>query len=250
VVQVNDWVAENTNQKIRNILSNDSVDETTKLVLVNAIYFKGDWSKKFNKQNTRDGDFLISQIEKKKVPLMYMREAEVVYGFNESLHCQAIEVPYVGETLGLVILLPDQTTTTLEKLEKALTWQVLLNIDQEFRMRKEEIDIWIPKFTLEEKLSLNDALDKMGAVDMFRGGSADFSGMDGSHDLFVSQVIHKAFLEVNEEGSEAAAATGVSIMLCSMKLDTLQFKADHPFLFFIRDNTTKAILFLGRLAKP
>jgi len=250
VEQINDWVAENTNQKIRNIVTNDSVDGTTKLVLVNAIYFKGDWNKKFSTRNTRDDDFHISQTEKKKVPLMYMRESEFVYGQNESLHCQAVELPYVGETLSMFILLPDQTAASLETLEKALTWKVLMNIDQEFQMRKEEIDIWIPKFTLEEKLNLNDALAKMGAVDMFRGGSADFSGMDGSRDLYVSQVVHKAFVEVNEEGTEAAAATGVTIMQMCAKLNKIRFKADHPFLFFIRDNATKAILFLGRLAKP
>jgi len=251
VALVNNWVAEQTNQKIRNIVPLSAVDASTRLILVNAIYFKGDWAKKFDASKTKDEDFHVSSSEKVKVPLMHMPKAKVSYGVHQQLNCQAIEFPYAGDTLSMVILLPDHTVSSLQELESKLTADHLYNVRKEFSMHNQEVNIWLPRFKLEETLELNKALDKLGIVDLFVEGGADLSGMDGTKELYVSKVLHKAFIEVNEEGSEAAAATAVVVMTRMAVISkSFDFRADHPFLFFIRHNATNAILFVGRLMKP
>jgi serpin B len=240
-------VAENTNQKIKDILTD--VDPSTCLVLVNAIYFKGDWKDKFDVKNTKEEDFHVSPTETVKVPLMFMRDADVMYGVSDTLNCQAVELPYAGDTLSMVVLLPDHTKTNLKDLESKLTADALINVESTFNMRKKEINLWLPRFKLEETLELNGVLAKMGMADMFVGGKADLSGIDGTKKLYVSEVVHKAFVEVNEEGSEAAAATMMKISLACYIPPTL-FRADHPFLLFIRNKITNSIMFFGRVVKP
>jgi len=252
VAEINGWVEEQTNHKIKDLVPIDAVNAMTRLVLVNAVYFKGDWSKKFDKAITKEEDFHVSSSEKIKVPLMHLRKEKLVFGVDQKLHCQAISLPYVGDKLSMVILLPDHTVTTLADVERQLTADDLMNVEKRFEMYKQEVNLWFPRFKLEQSLELSDMLVKLGIVDMFGQGAADFSGMDGSHELYVSKALHKAFVEVNEEGSEAAAATAmVMVGYCmSIPKDPIVFRADHPFLFYIVDNSTKAILFLGRYTKP
>ena len=150
----------------------------------------------------------------------------------------------------MFIILPDHKATSLTEVEKKLTFDDLSGIRQKFKMVHQEVNIFLPKFKLDEKLSLAEALSGMGMKDLFMEGLADLSGVDGSKQLFVSQVLHRAVVDVNEEGTEAAAATAVGIAMCCALLDEVIFRADHPFLFFIQDKATKSILFLGRLVKP
>jgi len=248
--QINAWVAENTKNKIQNIIPPDAVNETSRLVLVNAIYFKGDWNKKFDVSQTENADFYLSSSKKTQVQLMYMHKAKVQHGRNDELKCQAIELPYLGKALSMIIILPNKTDTDLKAVEGKLKYDYLADFHGKFSMYEKEVNIWLPRFKLEEKLDLKDCLTKIGIHDLFAG--ADLSGVSGSKDLLVSKVLHKAFVEVNEEGSEAAAATAVMMMLgCSMGVpEEYNFKADHPFLFFIRDNHSGALLFFGKLSKP
>jgi len=246
---INKWVAEKTNNKVPEIVPESAIDDQTRLILVNAVYFKGDWKEKFNAHSTRENDFHVSPAETVKVQLMYL-EKEFYYGVNDNIKCQAIELPYAGDSLSMFIILPNQSTT-LADVEKKLTSDDLTNVREKFQMASREVEVWLPKFRLDEKLSLVEALAGMGMKDLFMAGVADLSGVDGTHELYVSQVLHRAVVDVNEEGTEAAAATAVTMMLCSASLNTSpQFRADRPFLFFIQHKATKSILFLGRLVKP
>ena len=245
-------MSEQTNQKIPEIVSPDAVTELTRLILVNAIYFKGDWNKKFDKAETEDKDFRISKEKTVTVPLMHIPNFKVKYGVNNELNCQAIELPYNKHAMSMFVLLPDDTVTSLQEVESKLTSDHLINVEEKFKMREMEVHVWLPRFKLDEKLSLKEIFSIMGMDEMFSVDKADLSGIDGTKELYVSQVFHRAFVEVNEEGSEAAAATAVVTMCeCAMlPREPLKFKADHPFLFFIRDNVTGSILFLGRLVIP
>jgi len=248
---VNQWVADNTAQKITELIPPGVLNDLTKLVLVNAVYFKGDWEKKFDKNDTKDEDFHVSTTETVRVPLMHKSKAKVWYGVNQDLNCQAIELPYAGERLSMFVILPIEVNG-LGKLESSLSADEFVNTREKFRMQLRDVHIWLPKFKLDEKLGLNGILAAMGITDMFDGDSADFSGMDGTRNLFVSKVLHQAVVDVNEEGTEAAAATAVVMMLrCApMFKDPFEFRADRPFLFFIKDNKTNSVLFLGRLVRP
>ena len=247
---INYWVAEKTNNKVTEIVTPDAVDSMTRLVLVNAVYFKGDWLKKFDANVTKDDDFHISLNESVKVKMMHMK-SKFYFGVNSELNCQALELPYTGENLSMFILLPDQATT-LSQLEEKLTSDDLVNAQEKFSMTSAKVSVWLPRFSLDEKLSLADVLGEMGMRDLFAQGVADLSGLDGSKELFVSKILHRAVVEVNEKGTEAAAATAVVTMMRSAPLPVkeVNFRADRPFLFFIRDKATRSILFLGRLAKP
>jgi len=246
---INKWVAEKTNNKITELVSADSVDALTRLILVNAVYFKGDWLNKFSINSTIVEDFHVSPQESVKVKMMSMKGKDFFCGYNRELKSQAIELPYVGKNLSMFILLPEQSATSLSDLEKKLTSDDLINVREKFKMRWNEVNLWLPRFKLDEKLSLSEVLAAMGMSHLFVPGVADLSGIDGSNELYVSQVLHRAVMEVNEEGTEAAAATaGTITLLCY--IEPFSFRADHPFVFFIQDKATKSILFLGRLMKP
>ena len=246
---INKWVAEKTNNKITEIVSADAVDALTRLVLVNAVYFKGDWLKMFNVNSTRDEDFHVSQNESVNVKMMHLK-SKFNYGVNAKLHCQAIELPYAGENLSMFILLPDQAVTSLSEVEEKLTSDDLVNIMEKFQMSSVKVKLWLPRFKLDEKLSLSKMLAAMGMSDLFKPGVADLTGIDGSKELYVSHVVHRAVVEVNEEGTEAAAATAVVMQFRSAVIRNIIFRANHPFLFFIQDKATRSILFFGRLVKP
>jgi len=239
------------------IVDESAIDEQTRLILVNAVYFKGEWLQTFDAHATRENDFHVSQTETVKVQMMYMQKT-FYYGESDNIKCQVIELPYVGKIEflhqwpSMFIILPSQSVT-LAEVEKKLTSDDLMNARERFQMASTEVKLWLPKFQLDEKLSLVEALSGMGIKDLFVDGAADLSGVDGSRELYVSKVLHRAVVDVNEEGTEAAAATAMTyaVYACILPLKTLpQFRADHPFLFFIQHNATKSILFLGRLVKP
>jgi len=234
---------------VTEIVSEDAIDQLTRLILVNAVYFKGDWLEKFNTNFTNDADFHISPSESVRVKMMYRKDKKLLYGVNHELQCQAVELPYAGDTLSMFIILPDLRATSLAEAEKKLSIHTLINVTNEFKMAKMEVEVLLPRFHLDEKLSLAEVLSGMGMKDLFTEGAADLSGVDGTKELYVSKVLHRAVVDVNEEGTEAAAATACVVhRLCYSEPN--RFRADHPFLFFIQDKATKSIIFLGRLAKP
>lgn len=240
---INDWTARRTQDKIKDLIPQGALNALTRLVLTNAIYFKGDWALKFDVDQTREAPFSVSADKRVNVPLMHQKE-KFKYGQTET-H-QMLELPYKGEALSMLVLLP-KTIDGLPALEKDLTADRLTQWQQQ--MRKQEVLVYLPKFKVASQFGLNQTLSAMGMPDAF-GDTADFSGMNGAKNLYISDVIHKAFVEVNEEGTEAAAATGVIVAVMSLAPPPPVFRADRPFVFLIKDNATGSILFMGRVADP
>ena len=241
---INSWVEQQTNQKIKNLIQPGVLNALTRLVLVNAIYFRGFWESQFKPADTRDLDFWLSADTTVKVPLMYQKHK---FGYWENEWLQMLEMPYKDKSLSLVVLLPKEKTG-MSELEQKLTLENMTTWQNNLRPRK--VIVFFPKFKLESKFSLSQILAAMGMRDAFDPNRANFSAMVGKKELYISAVIHKAFMEVNEEGTEATAATGVVVGVTSIAPSPPTFKADHPFVFFIRDNVSQSILFLGRLANP
>lgn len=240
---INKWVEDKTRDKIKELIKPGLLDNMTRLVLTNAIYFKGNWASQFKPDATRESEFIVSPGKSVKVRMMN-RKGEYRYAELDSL--QVLELPYAGDELSMLVLLPKQAGG-LEALERALS---LENLDMwKGRLEQGEVDVFLPKFKMTSQFELKDTLSSMGMVDAFTGGS-DFSGMDGTRWLFISAVIHKAFVDVNEKGTEAAAATAVIVKLRSMPMPASTFRADHPFIFLIQDNKTGSILFMGRVMDP
>ena len=241
---INDWVEKKTKGKIKNLISQGVLNSMTRLVLTNAIYFKGNWASQFKEDRTNDAPFTLADNQKVDVPMMNQKTE---FGYMETDAFQALEMPYVENELSMVIFLPKKSNA-LNEFEKILTQD---NLTQWLsKIHKREVVVFVPKFKMTSQFSLASVLQSMGMTDAF-SSDANFSGMDGKRDLFISAVIHKAYVEVNEEGTEAAAATGVVMRLTSVgPTPTPVFRADHPFLFLIRDNLTGSILFIGRVANP
>ncbi|XP_069047019.1 leukocyte elastase inhibitor-like [Lepisosteus oculatus] len=249
--QVNQWVVEQTEGKIKDLLKPGTVNNMTRLALVNAIYFKGSWMHKFEEKNTKEMPFKINKNESKPVMMMY-RMKKFPFNYVPELNLKILELPYVGEELSMFILLPEDISdgsTGLEKLEKELTLEKM----QEWTKRENmdtgtDILVHLPKFKLQDDYELSSALAGLGMVDVFDSSGADLSGMNGGPGLSLSAVVHKSFIEVNEEGTEAAAATAGIVAFCMLREE--RFTADHPFLFFIRHNKSNSILFFGRFSSP
>lgn len=239
---INTWVEDKTRDKIKEIIQQGVLNELTRLVLVNAIYFKGNWESQFDKKRTRDKLFKVSRDRSVKTSMMYQK-GKFGYWADEDL--QALEMLYIGKQLSMVILLPTRVDG-LSKLEENLNIENLRIWTS--RLPKREVNIWLPKFKLTCDFRLDKALQEMGMVDAFKD-NADFSGMDGTDLLYISAVLHKAYIDVNEEGTEAAAATGVAVAQKVIE-QIYTFRADHPFLLLIQDNQTGSILFLGRVIDP
>ncbi len=244
---INAWVEDQTRDKIKNLIPKGILDPLVRLVLTNAIYFKGDWLTQFNKKFTRDAPFHTAAGKTVNAPLMYVK-AKFPYADTGKL--QILELPYTGNDLSMVVLLPrvtgDDYAQALAKLEVALTPDKL---DAWVKtLHEQEVAVYLPRFRTTLKFRLDKQLQALGMRDAF-AMSADFSGMNGRKDLYISAVLHKAFVEVNEKGTEAAAATAVVMRLKSAAKITV-FRADHPFIFLIRHKPTGSILFLGRLANP
>ena len=238
---INRWVEQKTTDKIKDLLAKGAITELTRLVLTNAIYFKGDWAAKFKPDMTKPMPFHISSEKTVDVPMMRQNGN---FLFSENEDAKVLELPYVGKELSMVLLLPKTNIADLDgKLDavRLAEWTGQVN--------EREVDIYLPKFKFETQYELRDLLVGMGMVDAFELPPADFSGMSGYKDLYITKVVHKAIIEVNEEGSEAAAATGV-VMGTKSVMHKPVFKADRPFLFMIRHNETGSILFMGRVANP
>jgi serpin B len=241
---INRWVEFKTNQKIGEIITPNVLDTTTRLVVTNAIYFKCDWDKQFNKERTKKALFTCDKAHKIYV-LMMNRTAQ--YGLMETDEFQALELPYAGNKLSMLVLLP-RKFDGLHELEKRLTLGNLLQWLP--KLDKCDVAISIPKFKMKCQINMVSALQSMGMKDVFSARDADLSGMTGQRGLSVSRVVHKAFIDINEEGTEAAAATGSVPVVFLLEKEPLVFRADHPFLFLIRDNSSGSILFIGRVMNP
>lgn len=241
--EINLWVEQKTREKIKDLIKPGVLNAITRLVLVNAIYFKGDWASQFKKDLTKEASFRLSPEKSVSVPMMNQKQ-EVGYAENDEM--QIIELPYVGNDLSMIVLLP-RKVDGLDELENALTAAKLR--EWTGSLGKKEVIVFLPKFKMTSQFSLEQVLATMGMRDAF-SAKADFSGMDGRKDLFISAVIHKAFVDVSEEGTEAAAATAVVMRLTAAPVPAPEFRADHPFLFMIRHNPSGSILFLGRVVNP
>ncbi|MBI5837540.1 MAG: serpin family protein [Candidatus Eisenbacteria bacterium] len=239
---INTWVGEKTRGKIPELMPRSAVTSDTRLVLTSAIYFKGQWQTKFDPNLTASGPFHVAPGVDRMVPTM---RGELACRTGHGPGVRLLELPYKGLDLSMVILLPD-SVFGLAELESRLiaddldTWLATLS-DRKLPVR-------LPRFTVESSFSLVETLAAMGMPSAFQAFQADFSGMDGARDLFIAAAVHKAFVNVNEEGTEAAAATGISIGVTSLPVDN--FYVDHPFVFLIRDNVTGSLLFVGRIVEP
>jgi serpin B len=240
---INTWVENKTKDKIKELIKPGMLDSATRLVLTNAIYFKGKWATPFKPEHTQDSPFVLLGGQKVNVPTMNQTSR---FGYAEINDVQVLEMPYVNNDLSMVVLLPKQADG-VKTLEKELVSDNLAGWLA--NMHKREVRVFFPRFKMASEFGLGKILSAMGMPDAF-SGKADFSGITGNRDLFISAVVHKAYVDVNEEGTEAAAATGVTMKLTSIGTPPPVFKADHPFIFLIRDNQTGSILFLGRLENP
>ncbi|UCG59366.1 MAG: serpin family protein [Phycisphaerales bacterium] len=243
--KINAWVEKKTNNKIKDLIPRGVLDAMTRLVLTNAIYFKGNWENQFEEAMTRPAPFTLLSGDKVDVPMMNQTEE---FRYMEVEAVQGLELPYADNELSMIILLPRELGG-LRDLEKDLTQE---NLSQWLgTLGKRRVIVSVPKFKMTSQFGLASVLRSMGMTDAFAPGLADFSGMNAKRDLFISAVIHKAYVEVNEEGTEAAAATAVIMNRLSVRpTQPAVFCADHPFLFLIRDNHTGSILFIGRVMNP
>ncbi|MGA2914724.1 MAG: serpin family protein [Sedimentisphaerales bacterium] len=236
---INLWVEGKTNNKIKDIIPSGGINEDVKIVLTNTIYFKGEWENKFAKEFTTLGEFNIDAKRTVKVNMMYMQGMNKFY---EDDKLQVLELPYKEEISMLLILSRD--IEGIKEIDNILSANILKTFEN--KLKKEEIEIYLPKFKITWGIfSLNKALIDLGMTDAFTP-KADFSGINGKGDLWISDVYHKAFIEVNEEGTEAGAGTA-AILVASI---SPVFRADHPFIFIIKDNRSGSILFIGRLMNP
>ncbi|XP_037375072.1 serpin B9 [Talpa occidentalis] len=244
--RINNWVSEKTEGKIQDLLQSNSISAQTKLVLVNAIYFKGRWNQEFDKKNTMEMPFKINEKEQRPVQMMF-QESSFNLTYVVEVRAQVLELPYADRELSLLIVLPDGMD--LDSVEKNLTFEKFMTWTKPHRMTRTDIEVFLPKFKLEEDYDMESVLQHLGVVDAFQQSQADFSAISTETDLCLSKFVHKSFVEVNEEGTEAAAASAMVVVECCME-DEPRFCADHPFLFFIRHNKANSILFCGRFCSP
>lgn len=240
-VKINDAVATDTKSLIKDLIPQGGLSPITRLVLTNAIYFKGKWEKQFNPERTRKGDFYVDNST--TVSAQYMTSKEQ-YNYYEDETLMAVELPYSNDITMLVILPAEGTT--ISDLGKTLNQQKYQAITSE--LYSDEVSLMLPKFKSEASLTLSNTLKEMGMPIAFTD-NADFTGISNRNDLKITDVFHKAFIEVSEEGTEAAAATAVVVGVKSMPM-TRTFKANRPFIYIIRDTKTGTPLFIGRLMNP
>ncbi|XP_053101901.1 leukocyte elastase inhibitor-like [Hemicordylus capensis] len=250
---INSWVASQTQGKIKDLFPEDSLDPPIAMVIVNAIYFKGLWSSRFKKEDTKAAPFRVDKNVSKNVPMMF-QSGRFKYAAIQEPPLQLLELPYAGEVLSMMIILPKDSdegdnSSSQEKLASFLTYK---NIEEwSSKMYFQEVNVYLPRFKLEEKYELKETLESMGMTLLFDQSEADLSGISEEKDLSVSEVIHKSFVEVNEEGTEAAAATGVTNVSAPTSVQIpVEFKADETFIFIILHNVSKCPLFIGRIASP
>jgi serpin B len=243
---INRWVEGKTRNRIKDLFPSGSINQDTRLVLSNAIYFKGVWEHQFKKKSTSEEPFYLLNGKDVKVPMMSQTEW---FRYMEEANFQALEMAYKGGELAMVLLLPSKQRH-FDEFEKSITFERLG--DWIGKLGKTEVEVYLPRFNMTSEFSVRKALKTLGVIDAFTPRIADFSGMTESRDLFISEVFHKAFVETNEEGTEAAAATGGVFEWMGeeggAKIPT--FRADHPFVFIILHRPSKCILFMGRVTRP
>ncbi|MFN0147984.1 MAG: serpin family protein [Dehalococcoidia bacterium] len=240
---INDWVSERTEERVKDLLPEGSITGLTRLVLANAVYFKADWTHPFTKDATQPGPFTTRTGTSVEVPMM-RQQASFAYGRVGGV--EAVELPYADGRASMVVLLPP--AGGFDAFEAGLDGagvRALLS-----SLKPATVNLALPKFEFTAEFSLKEALEALGMKAAFEPERSDFSGMDGTRELFVSGVFHKAFVRVDEKGTEAAAATAVVLTGTSAPLDVVQLTVDRPFVFLIRDTRTGAILFAGRVTNP
>jgi serpin B len=239
---INDWVSEQTEGRIEDLIPQGMIDSLTRLVLTNAIYFNAAWTFPFNEKATSDGVFHLLSGDEVVVPMMKQTES---FGYAEGNDYRAVELPYDGNELSMVILLPEsgEFSTFEGSLDFPKLKEIIGNIDYR------QVALAMPKFEFESEFDLKNTLADMGMPIAF-SGEADFSGMNGSRNLSITDVVHKAFVSVDEAGTEAAAATAVIVGETSMPMEPVTVNIDRPFIFMIRDIETGALLFVGRILNP
>ncbi len=244
-IKINEWVESKTNDKIKEILKRDiMLNENSRLVLVNAIYFLGKWNTPFNKEQTQKNIFY-STLNTKIESFFMNKTLSLKYFEDETL--QTIEIPYKENKFSMIIILP-KSNSAIENIEKTISYDKYLQILN--TMNNEMVELSIPKFKTTCELILKNTLKNLGMTISF-SDFADFSGITGRKDLKIGDVIHKAFIDVNEEGTEAAAATVVTFDYKSAHITPVKiFKADHPFMFIIKETETGSILFMGKVINP
>jgi serpin B len=240
---INEWVSDQTEERIEDLIPQGVINELTRLVLTNAIYFNAAWAYPFDEDMTANGPFHLLDGGQVTVPMMKQTES---FGYTEGEGYQAVELLYDGGELSMVILLPE--AGNFEAFEEGLQAQQVSDIISD--LQPTEVALTMPLFEFESEFSLKDTLAGMGMPVAFSPYGADFSGMTGKPELFISNVVHKAFVAVDEAGTEAAAATAVIVSLTAAPPPPVEVTLDHPFIFLIRDIETDAILFVGRVLNP
>jgi serpin B len=241
-VEINTWVEDHTAKMILDLIPAKAINTGTRLVLTNAIYFKGTWASQFKPILTKDAPFNVSKTVKVQTPMMHQTGH---FRYIKENGVAAIELPYADDDLSMVAILPDGD---IDKMGENLTLDQINQLCVD--MFSQDVDVILPRFKMEAGYGLGPMLSEMGMPDAFIDRIADFSGMTGQPALYIDKVIHKARVEVNEEGSEAAAATAVIMAEKGMMMDKAVFRADRPFFFIITHHKTGAILFIGRLSNP
>ncbi|KAM4841438.1 serpin B11 isoform 2-T3 [Thomomys bottae] len=244
---INAWVESKTNGKVKNLFGKGTIDPSSIMVLVSAIYYKGQWQNKFQEKDTTKTPFQLSPGKSVMVDMMYQTGTFKMASIKKP-QMQVLELPYTNNRLSMVILLP-VGTENLDQIEKQLNGRTFRQWTSSSNMGEREVEVHIPRFKLTNKYELNSLLKSLGMTDIFDQAKADFSGMSPDKGLFLSKVVHKAYVEVNEEGTEAAAASGESVAVKRLPIRD-RFLANRPFLFLITDISTGVILFLGKLASP
>lgn len=244
--RIDGWVAKVTRNRIKKIIPEDGIDADTRLILVNAIYFEGEWQYPFSKKKTTTKPFYISKDETDDCQLMYQRHR---LKYSSAAGYQMVELPYKGGAYSMMLVVP-KARFGISSLEKN-DFSALLE-QHEKNMKWEDVELYLPKFEFKTLYQLKDQLVDLGMKQVFTS-SADLSGIASGKDLYVAYVIHKAYIKVDEVKTEAAAATAIGIRVTSMAPMPMQpriIRADHPFMFAIRDNANGQILFMGRLSQP
>jgi len=241
--EINTWVYDQTQKKIKDLIPDGALNANTRMVLVNAIYFKADWLSQFDPNNTHDAPFHLLNGTDVTVKMMNQTASFLYY---QGAGYQAAELPYAGDTAAMDILVPD--AGSFEAFETSLNSKL---INETFNgLQSTSVVLSLPKFTFESQFNLSDKLALMGMTDAFDPDKADFTGMTARKDLFISDVIHKAFVAVDEKGTEAAAATAVVMEAATARMAEVNLTIDHPFIFIIRDKPSGQILFIGRVLNP
>jgi serpin B len=243
--QINDWVSDQTHKRIRDIIPPGTLDPSTRLALANAIYFKATWEYEFDPNETSDAPFYLLDGETVNVEMMGM-ETGKYFAYAAGDGWQAIALPYKGGLTEMVVIVPD--AGNFEAFESALTAEAYNDIVS--ALEPQDVILSMPKFTFETQYSLSQTLAEMGMPDAINPDLADFSGMDGTHLLYIGDVLHKAFIAVDEKGTEAAAATIVIMMAGAIMPEGVVLTIDRPFIYFVRDVPTGTILFMGRVVDP